>query len=331
MAALALSLSLLVVPLGGRTTAQALSQSCTLTVIPGSQDLEEDLANAGVVVDVYQIAQGVPKGESYRFSLLSPYDGLTLKEDMDNATWQHLAEDAAQIALDGGIPLVQGAATGEPIQEEFTPGLYLLLARGVDLDSYTEIRTDDSGTSHLVTLANSREYTYRFLPELVALPSREPDETGTVTTAGDGAWYYDLTATLKPEQSLRYGSLELVKTLETYNGSGDPATVVFEIEGTLEGETVFSDVVALTFSQAGTDRVLVEHIPVGATVTVTEVYTGASYSLQSQETQTALIQAGETASVSFVNDYDWRDNGGQGIVNHFTFQPEDGWDWEQVQ
>ena len=60
-----------------------------------------------------------------------------------------------------------------------------------------------------------------------------------------------MTVTLKPERSERYGSLEIVKTLQTYE-TKDPATCVLQVEATLgEGESaqkVYSDVVSLSFT-----------------------------------------------------------------------------------
>ena len=69
-------------------------------------------------------------------------------------------------------------------------------------------------------------------------------------------------------------------------------TFVFQIEGTDEnGETVYSNVAATTHSSAGTVDAVAERIPAGTRVTVTEVYSGASYELVSQGTQEGLITA----------------------------------------
>lgn len=72
-------------------------------------------------------------------------------------------------------------------------------------------------------------------------------------------------------------------------------------------------------------QITFEHLQAGATVTVTEVYSGASYKLTSENGVQATITANDdysdgdasTAEVSFENDTDGRPNGGYGIVNNF--------------
>ena len=171
------------------------------------------------------------------------------------------------------------------------------------------------------------EYTYDFTPYLVSLPNNyyskeKPDDT----------WVYDVTTGMKPQQTQRYGDLEIVKNLTEYNASLKDALFVFQVEGTRNGEQVYSDVVSIKFNQAGEKSVLVKHLPAGTVVTVKEVYAGGSYSNTSGDTQEAVIAAeGSTdnpASVSFTNTYNGKLIPGTGIVNHF--ENKDGeWSWEQ--
>ena len=53
-------------------------------------------------------------------------------------------------------------------------------------------------------------------------------------------------------------------------------------------------------------------------MTITEVYSGASYEIISDPEKTQTIIADEAVSVDFTNDYDERLNGGTSVVNHFT-------------
>ena len=171
------------------------------------------------------------------------------------------------------------------------------------------------------------EYTYDFTPYLVSLPNNyyskeNPDDT----------WEYDVTTGMKPQQTQRYGDLEIVKDLTEYNASLKDALFVFQVEGTRNGKQVYSDVVSIKFNQAGEKSVLVKHLPAGTVVTVKEVYAGGSYSNTSGDTQEAKIVAeGVTdnpASVSFTNTYNGKLIPGTGIVNHF--ENKDGeWSWEQ--
>ena len=171
------------------------------------------------------------------------------------------------------------------------------------------------------------EYTYDFSPYLISLPNNyysgeHPDDT----------WVYDVTTGMKPQQTQRYGDLEIVKDLTAYNTSLKDALFVFQVEGTRNGENVYSDVVTIKFNEAGKKTALVKHLPAGTEVTVTEIYAGGSYKNTSGDTQTATIIAeGEDnspVSVSFTNTYDGRLVPGTGIVNHF--ENKDGeWSWEQ--
>lgn len=125
------------------------------------------------------------------------------------------------------------------------------------------------------------EYTYDFSPYLVSLPNNyysgeHPDDT----------WVYDVTTGMKPQQTQRYGDLEIVKDLTAYNTSLQDALFVFQVEGTRNGENVYSDVVTIKFNEAGKKTALVKHLPAGTEVTVTEIYAGGSYKNTSGDTQT---------------------------------------------
>ena len=148
----------------------------------------------------------------------------------------------------------------------------------------------------------------------------------------DDTWIYDVTTGMKPQQTQRYGDLEIFKDLTEYNASLKDALFVFQVEGTRNGEQVYSDVVSIKFNQAGKKSVLVKHLPAGTKVTVKEVYAGGSYSNTSGDTQeTVIVAEGVTdnpASVSFTNTYNGKLIPGTGIVNHF--ENKDGeWSWEQ--
>ena len=137
---------------------------------------------------------------------------------------------------------------------------------------------------------------------------------------------------LKPQQSRRYGSLEIVKTLLNYEVK-DPATFIFDVEAVLGSETVFRDNVALTFDkgdETGKKSVVLKNrIPVGAEVKVTEVYSGSVYELTSSPTQTTVIEANNIVSVAFTNDYNETNRGGGSVTNSFK-QSETGWSLQKI-
>ncbi|MBR1780154.1 MAG: hypothetical protein IJ751_01965 [Oscillospiraceae bacterium] len=345
LAALLLALALAVsLPLLLSDTARAvdLTQPCALTIKAGAfteqADLD-DLAGANVVIDLYKVADAVADDgySTYSFNVDS---GYTLSHPLDSyenlmqltsADWDDLAQDAAKAVLTSGQTFAKETTgnAGENI-DGLDCGLYLVIAHGADLTEYTETAEDGS----LVTFANSNEYTYSFLPALIALPSTAADVTRTTDANGDpeavttdgGDWQFDVSATLKATREPRFGDLEILKTVSTY---GTRATCVFRVEATLEDTVVYSDVVGLNITAAGTSTIAIRgRLPVGATVTVTEIYSGASYSLTTSATQTAVIAPpGEpTAQVQFTNDYDETTTSGDGIVNQFFRDDTGHWD-----
>lgn len=287
-------------------------QKCSLTFTLDGTEFAE-LNEVEIPVDVYQIADIT---EEAQYTAHTGYEGLGLDQISSTTTaeaWMQMAEDAMKIVEDTkaeptAVTTVEkkaGESTATGKIENLKTGMYLVAAETVQ----------------------TSEYTYDFSPYLVSLPNNyysgeHPDDT----------WVYDVTTGMKPQQTQRYGDLEIVKDLTVYNTSLQDALFVFQVEGTRNGENVYSDVVTIKFNEAGKKTALVKHLPAGTEVTVTEIYAGGSYKNTSGDTQTATIVAeGEDnspVSVSFTNTYDGRLVPGTGIVNHF--ENKDGeWSWEQ--
>lgn len=175
----------------------------------------------------------------------------------------------------------------------------------------------------------SKTNRYLFTPYLASLPGNNYSADHP-----DDSWVYELTVGLKPEKKDLFGKLIIEKTLSGYNESLKGATFVFQIEAekkdvdTEETRKVYSDVVSMNFQGSGTQSLIIEKIPAGAVVTVTEVYSGAGYELDTEKTVQATIVAdevvsasqGEIARVSFKNIHKDGTNGGGGTVNHFTYE-----------
>ncbi len=328
--------------------------SCSLIVYPEdphkgeSEGFGEDLAAADVVVDLYQVARAVktPGYDSYSLEPMPGYDmnfpDSSQSGDQAAGNWERLAQQAAAIALDanaGKTPIEgSGTAAGTAISD-LDPGLYLLIARGKGLTELNDykitIKQQNPLTGQeevrIAAIANSDQYSYAFLPQLVALPAKEADENGVVNTANRGDWIFNASVNLKPERLDRYGSLRIIKTLseyETMGGVQESATFVFEVTGRLDDEVIYSEVESITFTAAGQESVLLDHIPALAQVTVTEVYSGSSYQLTVPGDRTATIAADDVVSVEFENEYDGRRTNGHGIKNQFVYDEEAGaWNW----
>ncbi len=289
-------------------------QKCSLTFTLDGTEFDE-LNEVAIPVDVYKIADITREG-NYDTQGYQDFKNLGLDKVNSNTSaeeWIKMAEDALAVVEDTKaestasteVKKAAGAAIATGKISDLETGMYLVTAETVQ----------------------TSEYTYDFSPYLVSLPnnyysSENPDDT----------WVYDVTTGMKPQQTQRYGDLEIVKDLTAYNTSLQDALFVFQVEGTRNGENVYSDVVTIKFNEAGKKTALVKHLPAGTQVTVTEIYAGGSYENTSGDTQTAIIVAegedGNPVSVSFTNTYDGHLIPGTGIVNHF--ENKDGeWGWEQ--
>lgn len=297
-------------------------------------------------------------GEGPEGSLLDEA-GKVRADQLDSESWRRLAWRAAEEALGvspeeadsgngAGETKEAGVTPGESANtliqkgipaggkaEGLAPGLYLLIARGAEWNDpghYVRTAGNEEGEKHLVTAAYSEENGYVFEPVLVSVPTKEANEDGVIRSEAPGPWIYDTDVYLKPEQ-MPYGSLYIIKDLLTYEDSGE-ASFVFQVDVTLDGRLIDSRVVGMIFTSAGRQELLVDKIPAGATVTVTEVYSGASYTQVGAAPEPVTIRASEAAAVTFTNDYDERKKEGHGIINHFSYEyGEDGvggWVVEQI-
>lgn len=283
---------------------------CSVEFSVGSE--YEELRTSNVTVDLYQVATVDKSG---KYTAVADFKGLDVSAlDINDPTgsaakWAERAETAAQTVADKKLK--------ESKQVTTTNGL--ATASGLPTGLYL-IQPEEVVTDH---------YTYTFAPSLVSLPNNYYGQ------GQSDAWVYNLTGengiTLKPEQHARYGNLVIRKTLLHQNvTSGDKATFVFQIDIQNPDGTTESKVEALDFNAAGSDFITIENLQAGAEVTVTEVYSGASYELVSENAVKATITANDdhssadaaTAEVSFTNDTDGRANGGYGVVNNFALDKE---------
>lgn len=301
---------------------------CTAVLLPNAQaaigvdagrtdcSIEVDVTGAGfsdlqtlpITVNLYKVASIDVTGEYTSTPDFSALDFSGISEATTAQEWETYAADAKAIVDAGTLAVTATADTEEGIASihNLGTGLYLIDAQQV-LSDYNQ---------------------YDFTPYLISLPNNY------YHTTGDDTWLYELTGDnaigLKPEKTDRIGDLLITKNLDVYNETNTEGTFVFQIEAvktdidTNETKVVYSDVVAMTFESAGTDSITIEDIPAGAEVTVTEVYSGASYKLVSDPSQTVTIIAEDVVATEFVNTHDDTTDGGHGLVNHFSYDAETG-------
>ena len=304
--ALALMLSATILPKVYAAFGIDTEKSCSLTFeLDGTY---QELNGLTIPIHLYRVADVEENGE---YKVLAGYEDLDLASINDKTTaedWEKLAGKASELVEklaadpDAEVQMQKpdGGDKSTGIADNLSTGMYLVIAESVQSAAYT----------------------------LSLIHISEPTRPNYYGQTQDDTWVYDVTTGLKPSQTQRYGDLVIDKTLTAYNATLGGADFIFQVEAERDFEVVYSNVVSISFDAPGTKSVKIEHIPAGAAVTVTEVYSGASYELTSDGTQQTVIAADDTVGVSFENTYDHRNNGGSSVVNRFTYNDGD-WDWEQ--
>ena len=114
------------------------------------------------------------------------------------------------------------------------------------------------------------------------------------------------------------GSLIIEKDLKVYNRTQGNATFVFKVDIKNAGKTE-TRYVSLVFSTAEKQSIEINDIPVGAEVTVTEVYSGGAYELISDPVQTKTISEETIEKVTFENTYNYKTVQTNSLVNHYSY------------
>lgn len=301
-----------------------LSKTCSLTVSVNSsteygQDLLQD--NVAVEVKAYKLADVSKDGDFEATGIFKDLKLVDLKTDSKDwkdtvsEAWKEVSSEAADILKEnekaGTAPEAAASTSlyqGTGIMSDLPVGLYLVVASDADSESYS----------------------YKFTPYLISLPNNVYRQTGS----GEDAWIYDAEAGLKPERSERYGSLKIVKTLTNFDTTKGRQTFVFQVDGSKDGDLVYSNVVSIDFdgSELPTREAVLDKIPVGCDITVTEVYSGASYTATSDAVVSpGVIVADEVLEADFTNTTTGDRKGGFGTCNKFEYSKENQeWSWSRV-
>lgn len=301
-------------------------------------------------------AEQQPGYDAYFFNPTEKFSSLDVdikaaSSTTETGTYKELSQKVASMVATPANSITPSYVFNAGSSQTVEPGLYFLVAYGENAVSNTSkdanvlVKNSASGDSDstYVSVAYSNTQKFTFTPELIAIPTKAP-EKGVVNTANTGDWIYDQTVTLKPAITNRTGSLVINKKLlefeKTESVANNDATFVFDIKGyaTVEttGTPIYSNVASVTFDAAGNKQAVVENIPAGLYVVVTEVYSGTSYELASNTSQTAQIVATDNltvsvspASVNFENVYNGNPNEGGSVINSFQNEEGIGWTWSK--
>lgn len=107
----------------------------------------------------------------------------------------------------------------------------------------------------------------------------------------------------REETQMQTGSLEINNILTSYKKSKMNLKFVYQIDGTLNGETVYSDIASFEYDNPGKKSIVLEDIPVGADVTIRAVYIPPLYNCNSKQEQNVVIQEDSIANVEFKDSY----------------------------
>lgn len=310
----------LVVPSVSRSLAVDLEENCSLSFKLSDQEFAEDLERSDMVVDVYKVAAAIedPNYDSYSFEATEAFSRLTpALSDLSSVNYSALSQQAAQIVAEGGVSPVATVALADPASLE--AGLYLTMPHNESAslaDSIKQVAVGD-GMNNLLTFVNTSLYKYEFNPSLVALPSRLGEDGSNNTANNDVDWQFDVDMTFKVSREYREGSIVINKTVDKLFGSGTP-TFVFNITAERDGEIVYANVETISLSDSENGSVTLSGIPAGSTVTVEEVYTGASYTLSSGTGSQVLNNADEPLQFDFVNESKDTDTHQTTVNNRYT-------------
>lgn len=311
--------------LGGMGVLAADGRLCSLTVYTPGEYLE-DLRDAEYKISLFRVAAAPVWDGEYTptegFEKLAekPEDGsASLMEKLNADHSRDTLKEAAALALElaedleptAELTVAKGADFGKA--EGLQPGLYLLRME----DAYTDL-WHYSGMVSAVFLPGTRE---------------EVHDEESIRVHDDTAvdLYYDLEIYAKMERTPNVGDLIIEKTVDRFEKMAQEAVAVFEVKAVHEGKVVYNQLKTLIFTEPGKKTAVVTGLPVGAKVTVTEIYSGSGFHLVGENPQTVTITATEDdeeyrpVQVSFKNEGGDHD-GGTAVINRFDFNGE-GWIW----
>ena len=291
--------------------------SLTLTLSPvDGQDKDGTAKHEAVEATEFtgQLYRIASVNENYRYT---PTPGFEALADADVQDFKDKKADELRTLAETAAALT-GNAKPEEVKfrkgtaevENLETGLYLLLV------NQGETFTTADGVWNVT-----------FEPTLVPVPVVKGEVGGT----WDGSDNYDVEVALKPTIEKALTKIRITKQLTDYSALQGPASFVFRVEAVnAKNENVFSNVYAMTFTGAASQELVIENIPVDSTVTVMEVYSGASYTpdgsgevwltaqpMVKNDDGSETLPAGNEAV--FVNNYNRRRTYGTAVTNAFSY------------
>ena len=268
-------------------------------------------------------------------NMLYSYRLQLIKKDLDT-----------QQVLAGAEFDLYGADYYKPDTQEVNPDAVKIKSLVTDANGFVDVQRLLVGTYYLketkVPAAQHNHYEYRLLEKPVVITVTKDKVTAVY---GDQTWeaaYATVAQTVEEGKEVphdytmtvmnkAYGDLVITKTLTTTGP--DVASFVFEIKwNDLDGsaQTRYG-MITINGGDSNGTITLEKIIPVGTSVTVTEVDTGLQFSYVSgNDTKTiALVNAENATQFDFTNDHDGP-GGGHGVVNRFRADENGAPVWKET-
>lgn len=278
---LALTLAVTVLTAGAFASGWTEDADNKLTALFSEDTVEAypDLADEVAVVKLYKVAELNSDGTVTPLEAYGEIEGLA-----------GITRESEADAVDAVIALLSAEIADKAPAADYT----------ISVENCSGSISDAENGVYLGLTAEfgSGRYTYTVAPMLVMLPW----EVAVVN--GEPHFENDVEFVLKVERGNSRGKLVIEKTLEKIK-AGDSPTFIFSAVGYLNDELVLDKVVTLNFNAAGTQEYVIEDIPAGTVVTVTEEYSGAGYVLLTDKSVTVTIIADVEPSEEEAADPDY--------------------------
>ena len=203
---------------------------------------------------------------------------------------------------------------------------YDVMDGNTDVTAKATVAIKEEGNTYTVTFSKLPR---KVAGDEIAYTVTEDPITGYSAEVGDPVKVKDGEYTVAITNTMKFGKLKVTKVLPKYETSNENGTTfVFRVIAKVGDNQILDQVMSINMDSAGSKTAwLPVLLPEGATVTVTEEYSGTAYELSGQEPSGAVtISADTPQEVTFTNDYNDEITQSYGILNTYQ-KSEEGWGW----
>lgn len=279
-------------------------------------DWQADFATASPTIEVIKVATATQKAgyEAFDYDFdAAGFVGVSVPDNPSEEDWQVAANQLSGMVTEQTPRETVTGLTAANLDD----GMYLILVHGM---GNSLAYGSGLGASLYV---DTPEWRYGFTPALVVLPGQPVD--------GSTTWQRDVSVTMKPTRSRRQGSIRIDKTV--LGAAEDEATFVFDIIGRDRNDAIVWHESRSLTTPPGTAEglsasLIVDGIPTGLSISVTEAYPGAGYTLMDAIVPEDSVTSAESQpTFVFTNMRTSEKIVGGSISNKFVYDEDGTRDW----